>query len=386
MLHWTKKQARDFVVNYQMINSKDTYDIDHVFERIKTIQMDPLNVVGTNPELVLQARVRGFKKQDLDHKLYKERYLMDGWDKQMSVYQSTYINHFAFVRDKHAKKIEKQVATYFNIQIKDYIDDVLELFKKHGPILSSELDLGLYAKHQQRQVKISSLVIDYLYHKGILGVFDRRGTQKRYDFMENLHKDMTFKNAFESEEDFIEWYLYRRIQTCGLAWSKSKVHFQGYWIDKKTIRQKYILKLLDKKKILELDIDGIEGVFYIPAKALKLDVALSERISFIAPLDNLIWDRDLLKVLFDFDYLWEVYVPKSKRKYGYYVLPILKGSQFIGKIEFNHYRHDTNLDIKSIETNPFYEDIIESDCFRKALCDFALYLGAEKISYKGDFL
>ena len=56
-------------------------------------------------------------------------------------------------------------------------------------------------------------------------------------------------------------------------------------------------------------------------------------VAFLAPLDPLVWDRDLLRSLWDFDYVWEVYVPAAKRRWGYYVLPLLWGDRFVGRIE-----------------------------------------------------
>jgi uncharacterized protein YcaQ len=55
--------------------------------------------------------------------------------------------------------------------------------------------------------------------------------------------------------------------------------------------------------------------------------------AFLAPLDPFVWDRDLLRSLYDFDYVWEVYVPEKKRRWGYYVLPILFGDRLVGRIE-----------------------------------------------------
>ena len=88
----TKKEARDFMVGYHLINidkqpvgKKGVID---VFNRIKSIQYDPLNIVGRNSDLVLQSRVRKYKKTYLEDLLYKNRLLVDGWDKQMCIYQT----------------------------------------------------------------------------------------------------------------------------------------------------------------------------------------------------------------------------------------------------------------------------------------------------------
>ena len=56
-------------------------------------------------------------------------------------------------------------------------------------------------------------------------------------------------------------------------------------------------------------------------------------VAFLAPLDPFVWDRDFLRSLHDFDYVWEVYVPEKKRRWGYYVLPILFGDRLVGRIE-----------------------------------------------------
>lgn len=379
VLYWTKEEARQFVVNYQLINHTSQLTIEEVFNRIKMIQMDPLNVVGTNPELVLQSRIDHFKKEDLNHALYQERYLIDGWDRQMSIYQSDFFSYYNRIRVLHSQKMIESAKHHLDIDVTDYFDEVLKRINNGAPILSSQIILGDSIKHQGGSVKPSKIALDILFHQGRIGVSSRKGNQKKYDLIERLipyHQE----DYFLKEEAFIEWYLYRRIQTCGLAWRRSQVQFQGYYINKKSLRYRYLDVLLEKELIVEVHIEGIDDVFFIPKKALDYPISLDDRISFIAPLDNLIWDRDLLKLLFNFDYLWEVYVPKNKRKYGYYVLPILRGSTFIGRIEFENHKKIEPLKIISIQ----YEDHVKQTKslnlkLKQALERFEKYLVAKSI-------
>ena len=69
-------------------------------------------------------------------------------------------------------------------------------------------------------------------------------------------------------------------------------------------------------------------------------------MEFLAPLDNLIWDRELIKELFDFDYKWEIYTPVKDRKFGYYVLPVLYGEDFAGRIETARNKKNNRFIIK----------------------------------------
>lgn len=96
---------------------------------------------------------------------------------------------------------------------------------------------------------------------------------------------------------------------------------------------------------------------------------------FLAPLDNLLWDRTLIKQVFQFDYSWEVYTPVDKRKYGYYVLPVLYGNRFVARFEPEMYRGEKELNIKqwwweervSITDEMIFE-------LKKAFVDFCKYL------------
>ena len=77
-----------------------------------------------------------------------------------------------------------------------------------------------------------------------------------------------------------------------------------------------------------------------------------KRCEFLAPLDNLLWDRNLIRMIFDFDYKWEIYTPAEKRKYGHYVLPVLYGDRLIGRIEASYDRKEQQLNVKNIWYEP----------------------------------
>jgi len=380
-MKWTKKQAREFLVNYHMINSNNHYSIRDVFNRIKSIQYDPLNVVGTNPELVLQARVHNFKKDMLYDALYKERYLVDGWDKQMCIYEVKDFHYFNKIRENMANIESSFSMNFSDLDFKHIIDEVYSIIEENGPISSSKIKLGERKKHKWGSNKASSVAISYLFHKGLIGVDSRNNTQKNFDLIQRVHPNINSINPFTTEEDFIEYYLLRRIKSLGLVWNKSSVAFSGLHINKKSNRSKYFKSLTEKGLITEVSVVGMKEELYIPTEALNYPIDLNDRITILAPLDNILWDRALVKELFNFTYTWEVYVPKTKRKYGYYVLPLIRGSEIIGRIEFDKQRNSDPLKIINLWLEPSIEKTNKMDNeLDLALNKFSKYLGIGPVS------
>lgn len=140
---------------------------------------------------------------------------------------------------------------------------------------------------------------------------------------------------FLQEEEFLVWYIKRRIQSVGLLWNKRGGAWQGCFLSEKEQRDWVLNRLVQNGELKAIQIEGIDTLFYLrPEDEHFLDQKTPNSIvAFLAPLDNLLWDRDMIKQIFDFDYRWEVYTPQAKRKYGYYVLPVLYGNQLIARFE-----------------------------------------------------
>lgn len=376
----TKKEARGFMVGYHLINidkqpvgKKGVID---VFNKIKSIQYDPLNVVGRNSDLVLQSRVKKYKKTYLEDLLYKNRSLVDGWDKQMCIYQTHEIPKFRQIKAERGQGAIHTLKYRLQIEALDYIDEVLEYIKLNGPSYSVAIKIGETRKHKWGSTKPSSATLDYLFHVGKLGIRSKKNTSKQYDLIENLFpSEYLVDYLFDSEKDFIKWYLLRRISSMGLVSLKSGVMWSGVHISGKLNRIKYIKELCDEGLVTKVVVESINEDLYCLTESLLVKEEIKKKISFIAPLDNLIWDRNLIKKLFNFEYTWEVYTPIVKRKYGYYVLPILYGSDFIGRIEFEMHRNNDGLVLKNIWwENKKEQTIIIKKKLDKAILSFQEYL------------
>ena len=378
----SKEEARSFLINYHNLNQAREYEgVDGViqcFEQMKSIQYDPLNVVGRNADLVLQARVNEYQSDMLYDLLYQKHLLIDGVDKEMCIYQTKEFHNFDRIRKASGKRTKDTLAHRGQLDALDILDDVREYVKQHGLTSSNDLSIGESKESRWGHKKLSSAALDYLYCIGELSVKEKRGVHKYYDFTENVvPKKILEQEDYKNNEEFLEWYIKRRIQSVGLLWNKSGGAWQGHFLSDKKLRETVLNELVYKDELLVIHIEGIDSPFYLSREDEQFFLSNSNKshVKFLAPLDNLLWDREMINQIFGFEYRWEVYTPIVKRKYGYYVLPVLYGNQLIARFEPERCREGEPFTIKNwwweqgvIITDEMLEQI------QRAIGDFARYL------------
>lgn len=361
---YSQKEARHLICRYHNLDGVETLcgkaGAEKIMQRIHSIQYDPLNVVARNADLVLQARVKDYKEQDLYSLLYKEHKLVDGFDKEMCIYNSKDFSSFKYVRSEHLKQVVLTLQYRNQMAALDILDDVREFVAKHGKTGAKDISIGEVRESRWGPKKLSSAALDYLFNSGELSVADKRGTQKYFDLTERVLDDADFQcDQDMTIEEFLEWYIERRIQSVGLIWNKPGGAWQGHFVSDNEIRTSTLQTLVRKNRIDEIQVEGIPETFYIPKdiQAYMMGQVPQSYARFIAPLDNIMWDRQMLEALFDFAYRWEVYTPVVKRKFGYYVLPVLYNNRFIARFEAEPVRQTGEFVIK----NWWWEAGIEPD-------------------------
>lgn len=378
----SKEEARNFLVSYHNLNDIRCYEglngIRQCFEQMKSIQYDPLDVVGKNADLVLQSRVKGYKSEMLYNLLYQSYELTDGFDKEMCIYETKEFHHFDRVRKARGESIKATLAYRGQLDALNILDEVREFVKQHGMTSSKDISIGKSKNSGWGHKKLSSAALDYLYSTGELSVKEKRGIQKYYDFTEYVvPQEILAQEDFKNEEDFVTWYIKRRIQSVGLLWNKRGSAWQGYYLSDLKRREQVLNYLCQRDELLTCYVEGIGVPFYMRTEDTKFlnTTAQEKRIKFLAPLDNMLWDRDMVHKIFDFEYRWEVYTPVDKRKYGYYVLPVLYGNELIGRFEPEKYKKDEPFAIKNwwwendvIVTEEMMEEI------HRSIENFAEYL------------
>lgn len=382
----TKEQARRFLLMYHGLAPSCEFRgkkgiVDYI-RRVCCIQFDPLDIAGRNHELVLQSRIKGFKPEMVDDLLYKDRCLLDGWDKNMSIYS---IDDWPFF-----KRPRKANEEWFpsKTEIADVAPVIIEEFKKRGPLSSSDLDFGKAVNWYWAPTSLARAALESLFYTGKLVIHHKKRTRRFYDLAERCIPGSIFnlEDPNETAEDYADWRVLRRIGGIGLLWNRAGDGWLGISNLKSPERVAAIERLIADGKLLQVNVEGIGAPLYMRSEyrpmldeAVQKDL-ISNKAFIMAPLDNLLWERKLLLALFDFDYRWEVYKPQAERQYGYYVLPVLYKDRFIARFEPGRDRKSNTFIIKNWWWEPGVKVTKRlKDAVDKCLQDFKTYLGVDEI-------
>ncbi|QJD86047.1 winged helix-turn-helix domain-containing protein [Cohnella herbarum] len=346
----TKLQARRFLLKYHGLSDEFEFrgkeGVLAYVRRVGCIQYDPLNVVGTNPELVLRSKVEDFDLGMLSELLYTDRKLVDYWDKCMSIFPTEDWPYFSRMREHYGAWCRSNEAVSGRVRAE---------IESRGALCSGDLEDNEKVDWAWGPTRLSRAALEGMYHAGRLSVHHKAHTRKYYDLTERLipEKLLAEQDPFETEGQYYAWFVMRRIGSVGLLWNRPSDAWLGIRGMKSLERSEAFARLAEEGRILAVKVEGLQHPLYMRSSDREImDRVLSDdrpndRASVLAPLDNLMWDRQLIRELFDFEYRWEVYKPAAERKYGYYVLPVVYGDRIVARFDPVKHRKNAPLTIRN---------------------------------------
>ena len=348
MLTISPDQARQFILLRQgLLGDHRFVGKDGAYQYVRQagcIQYDPVDVCGRNAELTLQSRVKGFRKKMLDDLLYKDRLLVDYSDKELSIWPSEDWPFFSGYREMSMAHGQSFAG------IPELERLALDYIRRNGPVSSDTLPIDgtifwhssmHWSGHWHKDSPAARSVLEQLYTDGVLLIHHKSGSRKYYDLAEKyLPSDLlTAANPCPDEAAYLAWRVKRRIGAVGLLWNRRSDAWLG--IGMTTEQRNAAFDRLEKDgTVTAVQVENLRFPLYLLSSDLSLMESVISgqlhpraRLEFLAPLDPMMWDRKLIEALWGYQYSWEIYTPVSKRKYGYYVLPVLYGDRFVGRIE-----------------------------------------------------
>jgi uncharacterized protein YcaQ len=305
-----------------------------VFRRLGSIQFDPLSVAGRNHDLVLHARVAGYDPAWCEQLLYERRELFEAYNKGLSLLPTSELPWYRVSWRLSAQRYEDGVLA----EHAEVATQILERIRTEGPLSTLDFERGPVVDWWWAPTNVARAVLEAYSVSGVLGLSRRDGNRRVYDLVERLFP----AELLEQEAPFREQLRHKvlsRFRAHGLL---GKSGSQELWIGTGRTklghppRSELRDELVESGELVPVDVEGLRG----PRFVLREEVELLESppeppasVALLAPLDPLMWDRALLGPLYGFDYVWEVYVPEAKRRWGYYVLPIFFRDRLVGRIE-----------------------------------------------------
>jgi uncharacterized protein len=348
------------------------------------LQIDPISAVERTHRLVLFSRLGHYDRTHLDQLLWQDRSLFEYWAHCASIVPTEdYALHQPFMRNypwgDRTKAWIKQ-----NQKLKNY---VLREIRKRGPLPSRALtEEGLHPEGWVSTGWTSgrnvSRMLDFLWIGGQIMVAGRDGMQKLWDLSERVLPEWAPRERL-SEREVTRRAAQRAIRALGVCtprqinWHFTRSRYPGL--------PKVLAELEAEGKVRQVAIEAWKGQWYLHADDEPLldelnTTDLEPRTTLLSPFDNLICDRARTRQMFDFDFVIEIYVPAAKRKWGYYVLPILHNEQLIGRIDPLMNRATGTLSVNAVFAEPGAPRGAGA-AVAGAIRDLATFLGARDIHY-----
>jgi uncharacterized protein YcaQ len=357
------------------------------------LQLDPTNAVARTHLLVLWSRVGVYDPAALDTLLWEERALFEYWAHAASLVLTEHFPVHAYMMRRYGKsgspwseRITGWIET--NAALRDHILDEL---RAHGPLPARTFEDRSVERWQSsgwtggRNV---GRMLDFLWTRGEVLVAGRVGSQRLWDLAEHVLPAWTPQEEWP-EAEVVRFAAQKALRALGVARpAEIELH---YTRDRYPGLAAALADLEAERVIVPAQIVDAgrawPGPYYVHRDDLPLLDRLAAgawepRTTLLSPFDNLICDRARTERLFDFRFRIEIYVPKDKREYGYYVLPILHGDRLIGRIDPLMDRKHHRLTINAVYAEPDAPmDDETAQAIAAAIQRLATFLGATDIAY-----
>jgi uncharacterized protein len=326
-------QARRIAVRAQALDGSPT-DVLETVRRLGFLQIDPISSVALPQHLVLWSRLGAFDIAELDRLLWEERKLFE-YNAFIWPIEDLPLLRARMRRRRNKYKWEQQGMEFLrqNDRFRRY---VLRELERRGPLLSRELEADRMKPgdpHEWWGSRKVTLMLELLQGRGVVAVVGRRGKQRVWDLAERWYPPETEKVSLAEAE-----------------------------------------KVLAEKRFRAQGVRFEKGEWRVHPEAE--DGPVPDRLTFLSPFDRLIHDRARLELLWNYHYRLEMYVPKAKREYGYYVLPILRGDRLIGRIDPVFDRKTGALRVNGVWWEPGVKPVPLDETLRS----LAAFVGADSIA------
>jgi hypothetical protein len=383
----TAEAARRFLVTRHFLNparalASKPASVLAVLRRLGSIQFDPIAVAGRNHDLMLHARIAAYVPAWCDD-LYQRREIFETTNKALSFIPA---DEFPWYRVNAGRKGPRFHAAALK-ENAAVAEQVLERIRADGPLSSADFEQESGATKSWFGLPENAVrsVLEAYTVAGVIGLAHRDGNRRYYDIVERLLPAELVDRELPEREQLLHKQLSRHRAHGLLGAGGAGGAFAR--IANPDVRRSLHAELVDRGELVPVTVEGMRGKRFVPAAeaaALEAPPTPAPTVAFVAPFDSLLWDTKLLESLFGFDFVWEGFFKPEKRRWGYYVLPILFGDRFVGRIEPRIDRERRSVEILGLWWEDGFaptraEGFVEM--MRDAFTAYLRFAGAERLEW-----
>lgn len=312
-------------------------DLEGVLDRLGFVQVDSVNTLARAHDLILWSRRGRYRPKALERLVAQRRSAFEHWTHDAAVIPMAF---YPMWRKKFARE-EARMRARWSVHRREgwerEIEQVLRHIADNGPTCSLDVG-GDEAKGTSGwwDWHPSKTALEFLWRSGRLAVCHRRGFRKFYDLADRVIPAEQH-GARRDDEAIVDWAMSEALARLGFATSGELAAF--FEIVTREEAKAWCARRMSEGGLIEAEVEMADGArrrCFTTARQLDLLPALprpTARVRLLSPFDPVLRDRARAERLFGFRYRIEIFVPEAKRRYGYYVFPVLQGDRFIGRID-----------------------------------------------------
>jgi uncharacterized protein len=398
MLNITIDIARRFILGKQGVwpgrRWRGSTGTEQAMRAMEYLQLDPLQIIARSHDIKLHSRVLDYTPGMWEDLAYQQRKFFD-WGGWLAVRPMDELPHWRVVmrRERDGISGDSRIPKMGQDHA-DAIAEMRAILNERGTVSNRDFKMTTRTRTQSyRGRKDSALALYYLWITGEVMTHHRERFERVYALTETVAPAHLIRESDEAEAD--RFLIKKDVSFSGLT-RLNRVQdsfFRGVPFDKAAqIRE----AMLAEGEMIEVQVEGWKAIHYalgsdteilhdlsagrVPKAWTPLETNTTEEVVFLAPLDH-VSARGRAKVLFGFDYVWEVYKPEHQRKFGYYTLPMLWGDRLVGRFDSKLDRTTNTFVILGLwlEDEALGNDVAFAEALARGFARFVTFLGASKL-------
>ncbi|MBJ45617.1 MAG: cytoplasmic protein [Acidimicrobiaceae bacterium] len=378
------EEARRISLNAQGFSYKRTADkvsaseLNFVMDAMKVVQLDAVPIVVRTQYLPFFSRLGNYDMSLYEEIAYKEDQWFELWAHEASIAPVKNEPFFRFIKER-AKRGDTWKGLYKVAKEEpEYVKTVLKEVEQRGPLEAKHLNDPRYINQSGWGSRsVGQLALNWLYRIGEVGIRRGRNFEKKYDLITNIVPSEVLSRPSPTEEESLkELYLWAAT-AMGVASARD---IQDYFRTRSAKTPTLLAELVEEGLLREVAVEGWGLESFAPS-----DFGTVKQISptcLLSPFDPITWNRERLRRIFNFDYKLEIYKPKSKREFGYYVMPFMHNGQIVARVDLANRRQTGVLEILSAFCEPSFDREAISKPLWEEISLLATFVGCSAIEIK----